>query len=104
MRKVRPPHPPTVLQALAELGADLRDLRRRRRIPMAAAADRALISRSTLHKIERGDPGVGLGVYAMVLQGYGKLGRLSLLAEARFDRQGLALETARLPHRIRPEP
>lgn len=101
MRKVRPPLPPTVLQALAELGADLRDLRRRRRIPMAAAADRALISRSTLHKIERGDPGVGLGVYAMVLQGYGMLGRLASLAEARFDRQGLALETARLPRRIR---
>lgn len=101
MRKVRPPLPPTVLQALAELGADLRDLRRRRRIPMAAAADRALISRSTLHKIERGDPGVGLGVYAMVLQGYGMLGRLAGLAEARFDRQGLALETARLPRRIR---
>ena len=104
MRKVRAPLPPAVLQALAELGADLRDLRRRRRIPMAAAAERALISRSTLHKIERGDPGVALGVYAMVLQGYGLLGRLGLLAEARFDRQGLALEAARLPRRIHAEP
>ena len=53
VRKVRPPLPPGVLEALAELGAGLRDLRRRRRIPVAAAADRALISRSTLYKVER---------------------------------------------------
>jgi len=93
VRKARPPLPPAVAQALAELGADLRDLRRRRRIPVASAADRALIS--------RGDPGVGLGIYATVLQGYGMLQRLAGLADARFDHQGLALETARLPRRIR---
>jgi transcriptional regulator with XRE-family HTH domain len=101
VRKARPPLPSAVAQALAELGADLRDLRRRRRIPVASAADRALISRSTLHKVERGDPGVGLGIYATVLQGYGMLERLAGLADARFDHQGLALETARLPRRIR---
>lgn len=101
MRKVRPPLPPGVLEALGELGAGLRDVRRRRRIPLAAAADRALISRSTLYKVERGDPGVSLGIYATVLQGYGMLDRLAGLAEARFDQRGLALETARLPGRIR---
>jgi transcriptional regulator with XRE-family HTH domain len=102
VRKVRPPLPPGALEALAELGAGLRDLRRRRRIPVAAAAGRALISRSTLYKVERGDPGVSLGIYATVLQGYGMLERLAGLAEARFDQWGLALETARLPRRIRP--
>jgi transcriptional regulator with XRE-family HTH domain len=102
VRKVRPPLLPGVLEALGELGADLRNLRRRRRIPLAAAADQALISRATLYKVERGDPGVSLGIYATVLQGYGMVERLAGLAEARFDRTGLALETARLPHRIRP--
>lgn len=102
MRTVRPPLPSTVLEALAELGAGLRDLRRRRRIPVAAAADRALISRSTLYKVERGDPGVSVGVFAMVLQGYGMAQRLGGLAAARFDLQGLALDNARLPCRIRP--
>ena len=104
MRKVRPPLPSGVREALSELGAGLRDLRRRRRIPVAAAADRALISRSTLYKVERGDPGVSLGIYATVLQGYGMVERLAALAEARFDQTGLALETARLPRRIRPPP
>ena len=68
---------------------------------MAYAADRASISRSTLYKVERGDPGVGLGVYATVLQGYGMLERLESLVDARWDRAGLALEESRLPRRIR---
>ena len=68
---------------------------------MAYAADRASISRSTLQKVERGDPGVGLGIYATVLQGYGMLERLEALVDARWDRAGLALEESRLPRRIR---
>lgn len=100
MRKVRPPLSPAILQTLARLGAGLKDLRRRRRIPMAAAADRVLISRSTLYKVERGDPGVSLGIYATVLQGYGMVERLAVLVEARFDLEGLSLETWRLPRRI----
>jgi len=101
MRKVRPPLSAGVVHALAELGAGLKDLRRRRRIPMAAAADAVLISRSTLHKIERGDPGVSLGIYASVLQSYGIVERLAILAAARFDLEGLTLERGRLPGRIR---
>jgi hypothetical protein len=104
VRKARFPLPSAVLQPLADLGVGLRDLRRRRRIPMAVAADRAMISRSTLHKVEQGDPGVGLGVYAAVLFSYGMVERLPLLVEARFDRQGLALETGRLPRGIHASP
>jgi hypothetical protein len=69
-------------------------------MPMAQAADRALISRSTLSKVERGDPGVGFGIYATVLLGYGMLDRLEGLVDARWDRAGLALEASRLPRRI----
>jgi transcriptional regulator with XRE-family HTH domain len=101
VRKVRSPLPPRVTEALARLGAGLKNLRARRRMPMAYAADRASISRSTLYKVERGDPGVGLGVYAAVLQGYGMLERLEGLVDARWDRAGLALEDSRLPRRIR---
>jgi len=101
VRKVRSPLPPRITEALARLGAGLKNLRARRRMPMAYAADRASISRSTLYKVERGDPGVGLGVYAMVLQGYGMLERLESLVDARWDRAGLAQEESRLPRRIR---
>jgi hypothetical protein len=70
-------------------------------MPVAWVADRAAISRSTLHKVERGDPGVSLGIYAAVLEGCGLLQRLEDLVDRRWDRAGLAFEAARLPRRIR---
>jgi transcriptional regulator with XRE-family HTH domain len=100
MRKVRSPLPLRVTEALATLGTDLKNLRARRRMPMAYAADRVSISRSTLHKVERGDPNVSLGIYAALLHSYGMLEQLESLAEARWDRTGLALEESRLPQRI----
>jgi len=59
--------PLPVRRALRKLGHDLRDARRRRRIPLTIAAQRASISRMTLIKIEKGDAGVALGLYATVL-------------------------------------
>ena len=59
--------PLPVRHALRKLGRDIRDARRRRRIPTAIAAQRASISRTTLVKLEKGDPGVAIGIYATVL-------------------------------------
>jgi len=59
--------PLPVSRALRKLGRDMRDARRRRRIPAAITAQRASISRTTLVKIEKGDPGVAIGIYATVL-------------------------------------
>ena len=59
--------PIPVRRALGKLGTDIRDARRRRRIPTAVMAERALISRMTLNKVEKGNPGVSLGIYATVL-------------------------------------
>jgi transcriptional regulator with XRE-family HTH domain len=101
VRKAPCPLPPRAVQALAKLGADLKNLRKRRRMPMAYVADRAAISRSTLYKVERGDPGVSLGIYALILVGYGMIERLECLVDARYDRAGLALDEARLPRRVR---
>jgi len=53
--------PLPVRHALRKLGRDIRDARRRR-IPVAIAAQRASISRATLVKIEKGDPGVAIGI------------------------------------------
>jgi DNA-binding XRE family transcriptional regulator len=63
-------------------------------------AERANISRTTLVKVEKGDPGVGIGIYAAVLYVLGMLDRLRDLASARTDEVGLALEEERLPKRI----
>src|ERR1019366_2879038 len=64
--------PVPVARALRKLGHDIRDARRRRRIPVTILAERASISRTTLHKAEKGDPGVSLGTYATVLLALGR--------------------------------
>jgi transcriptional regulator with XRE-family HTH domain len=93
--------PLPVKRALAKLGADLRDARRRRRIPTAVMAERAMIVRATLQKAEKGDPGVSMGTYATLLFVLGMTDRLTELADVRFDASGLALQEERLPKRIR---
>ena len=84
--------PLPVRHALRKLGRDIRDARRRRRIPAAIAAQRASISRTTLVKIEKGDPGVAIGIYATVLFVLGMADRLGDLAAPKNDPVGLQLE------------
>ncbi len=93
--------PIPVRRALRKLGQDIRDARRRRRIPTAVMAERASISRTTLNKVEKGDPGVSLGNYANVLFVLGMAERLGDLADVKTDTVGLELEEERLPQRIR---
>lgn len=93
--------PLPVRRALRKLGHDLRDARRRRRIPLTIAAQRASISRMTLIKIEKGDAGVALGLYATVLFVMGMVDRLADLADPKNDPVGLRLEEENLPQRIR---
>lgn len=95
----QPPLP--VQRALAKFGRDIRDARLRRRISTAIMAERASISRTTLNKIENGNPGVSLGNYATVLFVLGLADRLADLADIRNDSVGLALEEENLPQRIR---
>ncbi len=93
--------PIPVQRTLRKLGEDLRDARRRRRIPTAVLAERASISRTTLHKIEKGDAGVSLGKFAKVIYALGMIERLDTLADVRTDTVGLELEAEHLPQRIR---
>jgi len=97
------PHFPTsgVRRVLRKLGADIRDARRRRRLPMAVVAERAFTSRSTLQRVEQGDPAVGIGIYAGVLQALGLLDRLGDIADSSQDSVGQALAMADLPQRAR---
>lgn len=88
-------------RAVRKLGNDIRDARLRRRLPAALLAERASISRTTLHKIESGEPGVSLGNYAAVLFSLGLVDRLAELADIRHDATGLALVDEQLPQRIR---
>src|ERR1017187_10045408 len=96
--------PIPVKSAMRKLGSDIRDARLRRRIPVAVMAERAFISRTTLVKLEKGDPGVAMGTYAAVLFALGMIDKLRELASAKSDEVGLALEEERLPKRIEIRP
>lgn len=93
--------PLPVRRLLRKLGSDIRDARLRRRIRTATMAERALISRTTLGKVERGDPGVSMGIYATVLFVLGMEDGLAELADRRRDGLGLDLLEERLPQRVR---
>ena len=93
--------PISARRALRKLGADLRDARRRRRIPTALMAERVGVTRATLAKAEKGDSAVSIGVYASMLFVLGLVERLGEVADARNDAVGLALDEERLPQRVR---
>ncbi len=100
MPRKTPILPITTRRELATLGTDLQHARRRRRLTTMMVAERAQITRPTLLRVERGDPGVSLGVYATVLWVLGFGDRISRLAAADTDTVGLSLEAERLPKRV----
>jgi len=93
--------PLPVRRSLHKLGQDIKDARRRRRVPTEVLADRASVSRATLMKIEKGDPSVALGLYATVLFALNMVDMLANLADVKNDAVGLQLEEENLPQRIR---
>ena len=93
--------PFAVRRALTKLGADIATARKRRRLTMALVAERSFIGRNTLTRVERGDPGVSLGIYATVLFVLGLADGIANLADPLADNVGLSLEGERLPARAR---
>ena len=97
-----PHYPPAAARrALRELGADVREARLRRRLPMGIVAARAFTSRATLQRIEQGDPRVSIGIYAAVLHSLGLLEGLRRTAHVSNDEVGQTLAAADLPARAR---
>lgn len=90
-----------VKKALRKLGHDIRMARIRRRVTMELMAERASISRTTLTKIEKGDPSVSFGAYATVIFILGLLSNLASLVDISKDEVGRDLEEERLPKRVR---
>ncbi len=100
MRAISPLPLPTK-RALRKLGQDIKNARIRRRIPMKLMAEKASISRTTLTKVEKGDPAVALGIYATILFVLGFTARLSDLADVKDDSFEKPIEEEYLPKRIR---
>ena len=93
--------PSSTIQALKKLGTDIKHARRRRRISTALMAQKAMISRSTLFRLERGSPEVSIGIYAAILFILDLEQRLADLADRHTDKIGHDLEEEYLPKRLR---
>src|SRR5262245_16019139 len=81
--------PPAAAQALRALGENLAIARTRRRESQRVWAKRLGISVPTLIRMERGDPGVGAGIYATALWLMGRVAELPNLAAPASDRAAL---------------
>ena len=101
MPKRRPQITVSAQRALRKLGADIRVARKRRRLTVQLLADRALISPTTLAKIEKGEPGTAIGFYASVLMVLGLIERLGMLVDPAHDERGLTQAEEQLPQRVR---
>jgi transcriptional regulator with XRE-family HTH domain len=94
-----PPHP--VELTLKHLGANLRTARVRRKITIAAAADRIGTGPRAVMDAEKGKPSTAVAVYAALLWLYDLLEPFDDLANPAKDREGLTLELAKMPARVR---
>lgn len=94
--------PPKLRRSLVKLGSDIAIARRKRNLTTAMMAERVGAAKSTYLKIEKGDPTVSMGLYAMALfvLGFGDV--LGDLVDPRRDDVGLLLDAGRLPKRVRP--
>jgi len=64
---------PSTKRELRFLGNCIREARLRRELPQKLIAERASLSVDTLGRVEKGDPAVSGGAYAMILQALGIL-------------------------------
>ena len=87
---------PTLEDVLQAVGVNIKIARLRRKITTTMLAERADISRVTLRKVEGGESGVAMGVYANVLFCLGLEKDLLLLAGD--DPLGRRLQDAELTH------
>jgi len=95
------PHrpPPASRRALRKLGEDIRAARLRRKLPMDIVAQRAATSRPTIARIEKGDPGVSVGILASVLQALNLLENLAEVADPSKDTTAQNILFEELPKR-----
>lgn len=93
--------PPPTRRALAKLGQDIATARRKRHFTVAMMVERMGVATNTYRRVEKGDPTVTMGAYAMALfvLGFGQV--LGDVIDPKRDELGLQLDEARLPKRVR---
>src|SRR5580700_256851 len=93
--------PAALRRSLVKFGGDIAVARRKRQLTVAMMAERLGVAKSTYLRVEKGDPSVSLGVYAMALFVLGFGDAFGDLVDASRDEQGLLLDEQRVPKRVR---
>lgn len=88
-------------EALTQIGQNIKEARLKRRISTVLMAQKTGITRITIAKIEKGNPNVSIGAYALVIFYLGLTEKLKTLLDPFQDREGITLERQRYPKRIR---
>lgn len=93
--------PSKLRRSLLKFGADLSLARRKRGITVGMMCERLGSSKATYLRLEKGDPRVSMGLYAMALfvLGFGDV--LTSIIDPARDDQGMLLDSERLPKRVR---
>ena len=93
--------PPKLRRSLVKFGSDLALARRKRKLTMAMMAERLGVTKATYVRVEKGDPTVAMGIYAMAVFVLGLSDTPFAFADPRFDDQGLLLDEEHVPKRVR---
>lgn len=91
---------PKTKKILKQMGEQIKLARLRRDLSMKVVSERAAISRATLSKIEKGDPSVAIGFYAVVLHAINGMDE-DLLLVAKDDVYGRTMQDLKLITRKR---
>jgi transcriptional regulator with XRE-family HTH domain len=93
--------PAALRRSLSKFGHDLAVARRKLHLTIGMMAERTGLAKSTYARIEKGDPAVAMGAYAMALfiLGFGEA--LGDLTDPGHDEHGLLLDEEWLPKRVR---
>jgi len=92
---------PEVLNSIVQLGFHLKGARKRRRWTLSQFAQKVGVAKSTLQRMENGDPAVSLGVFVNAIFMLGLDAEIKNLLIPEKDTRGFIELTARLPKRIR---
>ena len=92
---------PKVNEACADIGKSIKAWRILYELKAVQVAERAGISLGTLHKIENGDPSVGMTAFLEVLRSLGLLAQLTKSLDPMESDLGRARLTEIMPKRVR---
>lgn len=93
--------PVRVQRGAAEIGQHLVTWRKLQNLTAEQVAERANVTRTTLRRLEHGDPGVGFAVFLGVARALGQLDRVVEVLDPYETDLGRARAEEALPERVR---